>query len=145
MGMLNDHVRMGAPLADILPFATRVQFKSLGMIRELGIIGPNDPMVQPLEGVGIIGGGGLLAGSFLLKKGTPSTVMMVAGILGLAAGVLSIGIRAMSGPSSRLPLVPTAAAPAPSGPTGLIQTLVSDYKQYQPAVKEVKNLFAPAA
>lgn len=144
MGMLNDHVRMGAPLGAVLPFTQRTEFKSLGRIRMADLapmMAQPQPLVQPLELVGILGGGGLASGSFLVKDKSTRMMMLIAGAVGAGAGLISAVVRALSGPAPlpypALPVTPTSSSGSPGN---LVQTLTSDYQNFSPVVKQLKNL-----
>lgn len=129
---LNNSVRfVGGSLASPRP-----------MIRHLGIINPNVPIVKTEEAVGLVGGAGLLGAGLLIKGKGGMIMSILGGLVTLVTGGLTV-MRHVNAPPALVvpvapPMAPTAPKPA-SGAQQLLTTLAPYAQQLAPLVKDIFN------
>lgn len=102
MGILNSQVRMGPSLADIRP-------RRMAYIRNLGVMTTPEPMITPVEGVGLAGGVGIALLSLAVKGPARFILAIIGGLTAIAAGGSAV-IRATKAPAAPAPAQPVTKA-----------------------------------
>jgi hypothetical protein len=152
MSWINSQVRLGEPLlhpqprfTDLTPMLYGASARRLGIVPGVGSSPP--AMVEPIEVIGLVGGGGLAIGGIFVK-GKGGVVMTVVGGLGAGISLILVLMRMMSGsggPAAAKSFPPPAPQARPAAPTSRSQQIQQFATALAPgAVDILKNLLSPS-
>jgi hypothetical protein len=151
MSWINSQVRLGDPLmhpqprfTDLTPMLYGAGARHLGLVPGVGT--PPPAMVEPIEVVGLVGGGGLAVGGIFVK-GPAGIAMTVVGGLGAGVSLILVLMRMMSGsggPAAARSFPPPSPQARPAAPASRSQQIQQFATALAPgAVDILKNLLSP--